>query len=251
MKTPMGKWTLLLASLISMAASAFQSDLDTTASNLYFQDHERSQLNSKETLDGINQIKEELKALLDAHVQPAMHQEFYLPVLFEPGRLLVGLTDDALKLLAPKFDKDGNLDATKPTGIPAFDTLNAKWKITEYQRKWSSQRHIAAVFDAATNPYLVGDDFTKLPEVRYMTPNVASGIGGGTEVRRTGSTSRNRNRPPTVYVLTLGWGDCPAGCMAVHRSYFEVSVRPDGTTITKVGEAGTPLTPEMRAEYYK
>jgi hypothetical protein len=50
--------------------------------------------------------------------------------------------------------------------------------------------------------------------------------------------------PPEGWRVTyrVGWGDCPAGCIDEHTWTYEVSR--DGT-VTFLGEAGTPLSPEI------
>jgi hypothetical protein len=42
--------------------------------------------------------------------------------------------------------------------------------------------------------------------------------------------------------LTVGWGDCPAGCIERHLWTFEVT--PDGT-VTKVGESGDEVPTDL------
>ena len=44
--------------------------------------------------------------------------------------------------------------------------------------------------------------------------------------------------------LTVGWGDCPAGCINRHTWTFDVT--PAGT-LTLVEEGGAPLPPELPA----
>jgi hypothetical protein len=44
-----------------------------------------------------------------------------------------------------------------------------------------------------------------------------------------------------VVNVTVGWGDCPAGCMAEHTWSFAVA--PDGT-VTVLKETGGPVPPE-------
>jgi hypothetical protein len=44
-----------------------------------------------------------------------------------------------------------------------------------------------------------------------------------------------------VVNVTVGWGDCPAGCMAEHT--WSYAVAPDGT-VTVLKETGGPVPPE-------
>lgn len=42
-------------------------------------------------------------------------------------------------------------------------------------------------------------------------------------------------------IVTVGWGDCPAGCIERHTWTYDVSAFGD---VTFVGEAGAPIPPE-------
>lgn len=245
---------LTLGAFVSVAHGArAPKTLDTTATSLYFIDNPKAELASKQTLDAVAGIKKELQALLDTHVVAAKHEEFYLPSPFVYGVLHVRVTDTVWAALAPGIDKNGILDVSGSIGFPALDALNRKWNITQYKREYPFSTHFKVSFDPGINPHLVADSFAAASEVKWTAPSSLAFIGGGTAVTRITPKTLSRNFPPPLYVLTLGWGDCPAGCMALHRRYFEVRIEqfPDAVKVRYVGEAGAPLPADMLAEYYK
>jgi hypothetical protein len=253
MRAIFGIWmslSLIIGASVAHGART-PATLDTTASALFFLESPRAELASPKTLEAIASIKEEVTAVLDARVVTAKHSEFYLPPYFDLGHISVGFTDDMMKKLEALLGANGEIDVTSPLGIPELDTLNAKWKATRYKKPYPFSRNLQVHFDPAFNPRVVADAFGTLASVRWAEPSSLSFIGGGTELSRIAPASRGRNHQPTLYVLSLGWGDCPAGCMAVHRTYYEVYHRPQGVEVKLVGEAGAELPPAVRAEYYK
>lgn len=137
--------------------------------------------------------------------------------------LIVALKDDAD--WADAWRMGGRL-----TGNPAVDTL-----ITEYDlslrsyHRWSS--YDAAVLRSEAPLYIpaLAELFARIDGVRYAEPN---GFGGDSDdIRAT--------------VLTHGWqldfsvgyGDCPAGCIHRHTWSFEVE---SSGRVTFLGASGDP-----------
>lgn len=255
MKPLLTKWIATALAFAAMSAAHGARDpmtLDSTATSLFFRDNPKAELKAPRTLDQIARIKEELITVLDARVVTAKHEEFFLPEPFLYGVINLGLTDAMLAALEPKFDANGVLDVSASIGFPELDAANRKWNVTKYVKGYKGAKHVKVHFDTGINPHHVADTFRGATDVRWAEASSLSGIGGGTDVRRISNQRNGRNYSPSVYVLTLGWGDCPAGCMAQHRSYFEIQHKePSGLKAFLVGEAGTPLPADMRAEYYK
>ncbi len=240
---------LMLAGLAEGARPT--ATLDSTALSLHMRENPKAELSTPETLKAVANIKEELKAILDKHVVSVKHEEFFLPEPYEFGVVLVRLNDAAYKTVEPLLAPDGTLDVSKSIGLPAVDALNRKWNITKYTKnKWST--HFRVEFDKGINPQIVADSFGGAADVKWAQANGLRAIGGGTDVRRIAPVRYDRNYGPTIYVLSIGWGDCPAGCMAINRRYFEVRTSElDPTSVKHVGQGGAPLDAATETEYYK
>lgn len=247
----MKRITALIVALCGAAlfAAAGDNTLDTTANALFFHDNPRAELASKETVAAIELNKKELGAVLQKFVVESAYPAFYSPEWFRRGVASVTFQDSLEDQLKAKLDANGVLQL--PTGIPAIDAFTTQWHVTEYRRRYNFSKSFDIAFSPDVNPFFVTDALRKLSEVRYAQPSQLSFIGGGTEVIRLSTTNYTRNRQPTVYVLAVGWGDCPAGCMAVHRLYVEAITNFEGVHLRKVGETGPEFQPGEREKYLK
>lgn len=242
---------LIVLSQPALARQPAPATLESTARALYLQDNLDADLDSPEMNKAVATIKEEVEAVLDQFIQSGSQGAFYTYEPFVRGQIVVRFSDSISGKLIPLLDEKGEFDATQPTGMSALDQLNKKWNIISYSKPYKFSPSLTLTFSKKQNPHPVAAAFKEVAGTKYAVPNGLSYIGGGIELKRISVTNRTRNRLPTLYVLSIGWGDCPAGCMAVHRIYVEVTHDIQQVKVAKVGSAGTPLTPELKQRYLK
>lgn len=113
------------------------------------------------------------------------------------------------------------------TGNAQIDVLMGK-----YNLQLNSCRYDAAsIFSLQPiNTYALSNKFLGISGVRTSEPN--SYIGGGDDIRA------EIKDPYLLYVFTVGWGDCPSGC--INRHYWDVAVEYNGNVIF-LREYGDPI----------
>lgn len=103
--------------------------------------------------------------------------------------------------------------------ITGNDTLDSI--ITQYEFELSGKaRYGFAVLVTKTplNMRALEQEFIKIAGVRYAEPDGA--LGSGNDITAT------LNMDIKHYTFTIGWGDCPSGCMS--RRFWEFSVSTNG-----------------------
>ncbi|HYV91770.1 MAG TPA: T9SS type A sorting domain-containing protein [Chitinophagales bacterium] len=120
-----------------------------------------------------------------------------------------------------------------PTGEASVDSLisNYHLNLTDYFACDFVQYHIA-VFHSDSNYNIVAlsNRFEMIPGVNYSEPN--SYFGDGNNI----TDSVNANFVELIY--SLGWGDCPSGCIA--RRYWKFHIYYD-CSVEYIGSYGSPL----------
>ncbi len=117
------------------------------------------------------------------------------------------------------------------TGDARVDALIRKYQLRLGRfYEWSFGPAAVLVSDPPVNIEGLAALFAALPDVRYAEPN---GYGGdGNDIR----ASRLRDAWQMRY--SLGFGDCPAGCINRHSWTFDVT---DQGSVTYRGSSGDPL----------
>lgn len=91
---------------------------------------------------------------------------------------------------------------------------------------------IAALYSPKpVNTYALSKKFVGIDGVRISEPNGYMGDGNNIEAKILKSHIN--------YIFSVGWGDCPSGCMSRH--YWEVTVEYNGT-VKLIKEYGDPLS---------
>lgn len=118
------------------------------------------------------------------------------------------------------------------TGNARIDALLRRYDLSlERFYDWSTDD--AAVLQAAAplNIAALAAEFAPLAGVRYAEPNGYGGDGNDIGAERIAGAWR--------LAYSLGFGDCPAGCISRHFWTFEVS---DAGNVTYLGSSGDPIT---------
>lgn len=234
-----GSWGLfrsvVLAGFVvaSFARGALpKANIDTTALALLLAADPLSDLSDSTVQKQLSGLKQETQFIFDEVLTRAGQQNFFLspPVVF--GMVILGLDEPTAQLLQGLPHTNGSIDLTKHrTGIAALDVLNAKFAATQLKVRYKSAY---VTLNPALNPNRVALEYKNVPGVQYAQANHVGRMGGLIPVQRFG-------RHPSVYVFSVGWGDCPAGCIHTHRRYYEAF----GTQrVAPLAVAGDPLEGE-------
>jgi hypothetical protein len=161
-------------------------------------------------------IRAQVPGLKDVHARP----------LDDLKSLLVYVAPDAPFLAAWK-------QGTVKTGQSALDSLLAQYKATSVQTLTtlnSAQVFVVRFDDPLNTKALIALLTAASPSIVGADGNGA--IGDGNQITRTTADGGKR-----IYAFSVGWDDCPAGCISRHT--WTVTIAADGG-IT-VAESGNPL----------
>lgn len=123
------------------------------------------------------------------------------------------------------------------TGYQPVDDLVLQYDLWPRRNQWCTpdgctyfpSSWIVLRAEQALNTAALAAKFTRIPEVRYAEPN---GVGGdGNRI-----TAEERDAAWRL-TYSVGYGDCPAGCIA--RRFWAFDVHPDAS-VTYVGGWGDP-----------
>jgi hypothetical protein len=161
-------------------------------------------------------IRGQVSGVKDVHARP----------LDDLKSLLAYVAPDAPFLAAWK-------QGTVRTGQAALDDLLTQYKVKSIQ--FLSDLNGAQVFvlrfdDPLNTKALLAPLTAASPSIVGADANGA--IGDGDQITRTTADGGKR-----VYAFSVGWGDCPAGCISRHT--WTVTVAADGGI--SVAESGNPL----------
>ena len=116
-----------------------------------------------------------------------------------------------------------------------LDTLTAEYgpvKIIPFARlSMSDLNFVQLRFERRYNPEKLAPLYTAADGVESAGPNWVGGDGDNIEVSESG------------YIFSVGWGDCPSGC--IHRHYWVFTVV--DSAVTLVNEHGNPLITGLNA----
>jgi hypothetical protein len=118
-----------------------------------------------------------------------------------------------------------------PTGDPTVDTLLARYSLTVGTVYTLHDGDVLLTLGPPEplNIRALAGLFRGIPGVRFAEPNNV--IGGGNDI--SGSIDGSR----VVLDYSVGYGDCPSGCIA--RRFYHFSVHDDGT-VEYLGASGAP-----------
>lgn len=91
---------------------------------------------------------------------------------------------------------------------------------------------IALEADSSINLFALCEKLEEIPGIIYAEPNGA--IGDGNNIEIVINTEDNSIQ----YIFSVGWGDCPAGCISRH--YWKFIVKTTGQ-VQFINEYGSPL----------
>jgi len=113
------------------------------------------------------------------------------------------------------------------TGNAQIDAI-----MEEYNLQLKSCRYDAAsIFSPRPiNTFALANKFLGIPGVRVAESN--GYIGDGSDIKA------EIKDPYLLYIFTVGWGDCPSGC--INRHYWDIAVEYNGNVIFQ-REYGDPL----------
>lgn len=120
------------------------------------------------------------------------------------------------------------------TGQQQIDWLMVKYGLElekYYEFPWGHTVTLAS--SRPINMAALAKRFAAIKGVTYAEPN--GGIGDGPGITAQAGTDH------WLLTYSLGWGDCPSGCIDRHYWYFEVSTSGE---VTYTGSSGTPI-PEL------
>lgn len=205
-------------------------------------------LSDAKTQSRLVQIDQEINALKIDHLTESGQKSFfpnYAP--YSAGQILIKFSEETQAQLAPLFNSEGKIDlASNQTGLSEFDSLNQSHQATELRKGRFNNSAYTLIVGSQQNLNIVAKSYSKLSYTKFAEPNRLGRIGESKMVRRMDS-----QRGPGVYVFSVGWGDCPAGCIASRRFYFETAVKPNGAAAVKIGEAGIFMEPAAIAVLFK
>jgi hypothetical protein len=125
------------------------------------------------------------------------------------NEFIIGVTDTNLTWV--KKWRNGEMI----TGIKELDDLVNKYSITIKRSYKSFPMSFIMYAPQRNNLNALCLLFSKIQGVSFAEPN--GYMGDGNDITAVVGASK------IVYTFTLGWGDCPAGCIASHFWEFEVS----------------------------
>jgi len=154
-------------------------------------------------------IHSDLIAIRNAY--PETNEVHYYPS-WEIGEIFADLTPEAMEQF--KMGEYHGLDALNAVyGLPQITALEGS---------------LCLQFSRPYNPAVLADLYSKADGVIRAYPDRIIRIGVSSDIRVA----------LPHYTLTLGWGDCPAGCIYKHYWLFSVT---DGS-VTLIDEGGDQLT---------
>ena len=228
--------SLLALSILGSSAvyAASAPDLDSTALSITLLEAPLIDLSAPSTQATIAARKADLNAIFDTYLTDAGKSSFYQPTPMVLGEILIKFDDATTAKIDALFAGQTSLVISNAgIGVPDVDALFAADHITSIEKPFSFAYLLK--FPATLNPNLVAKDFSALAAVDYAEVNGLMNFGGY-EVARLGSVPN-----VSVYALTVGWGDCPSGCIAHHRFYFEVGFVNGQVKATRIGDSGEPM----------
>lgn len=117
------------------------------------------------------------------------------------------------------------------TGNPQIDALMENYNLQLSYCCYDA----ASIFSFnPINTYALSNKFLGIPGVRISEPNFY--MGDGADIKAEIKDIY------LLYVFTVGWGDCPSGCLSRH--FWEISVEYDGS-VTLLREYGDPLSKQQ------
>jgi hypothetical protein len=121
-----------------------------------------------------------------------------------------------------------------PTGEPAVDDLLQRYSLSVGSVFRLSQGDVLLTLGSLEplNMAALAPQFRGITGVRHSDPNGA--VGDGNDIR--GSIEQSR----VLLDYSVGYGDCPAGCIRRHHYHF--AVHTDGT-VEYLGASGAPPPP--------
>lgn len=245
--------SILFCSLIPFQFSSFADDeasFEQRAKHLLLEANPQIELTSDEAKEQVEVIKNELDAVFQSTFTETAKQVYAnTPHSFSFGELLLTISDKKTrKKLIEKLNGDETIDLRENTlDIEALDTLNKQYHATEYRLLMEiedSTSFFEVLYATDFNPNLVVQAYNQLDIVESAELNHVLG-GDGAEIERFLTQ-------PTLYKVTLGWGDCLAGCMYGHRFYFETPRDQDeNVSSTMIGSSGDEIPADLRDRYIR
>lgn len=115
------------------------------------------------------------------------------------------------------------------TGNPSIDDLLETYELILVNYHDATNLAVLET-EKALNPFALAARFDAIPGVLFSDPNGYAGDGNNILAVRDGETVR--------LTYSLGWGDCPAGCIYRHHWQFVVV---GASTVNFLDEFGDPL----------
>jgi hypothetical protein len=141
---------------------------------------------------------------------------------FEMKRLIVGINTS---FSWTQFWQNGN----PLTGNSQIDSLIITYNINNVEYFAGSVVNLTAI--NPLNMDALGHLFSKIDGVNYAEPN--GGIGGSNDI------DAQLNDEYINYKFSLGWGDCPSGC--IYHHFWEFNVNFNGR-VEYLGSYGDPIS---------
>ncbi|MGE0173137.1 MAG: hypothetical protein AB7T49_10140 [Oligoflexales bacterium] len=224
---------------LAVAANAFagETSIETTATRILVLENHLISFQSEEYATKKEAITKDLTLIFDQKLTDEGKKAFSLPPSAALGEIIIGTSDEYEAVLAPLFPQGSTTLVITPVvdlGNDAIKALVQKYKATSLEKLFDKAYILH--YSQYENPFVVAKEFGEVSALKYAEANSMLGMGAF-DVSKTAEGD---------YVFTIGWGDCPAGCIASNSTYFTV----DSTTgtVSKGSQEGNPIPDE---EYYK
>jgi hypothetical protein len=207
----MNKFMVLVALTLSAPLFAFSVTKTTTAQGLFLQSNPYADFKDPYVTPQIEMITKELDALIASGVITAND---FIPLNYEPGVLFLSFVDATNDALLQALGPDNKLNLkTESTGIADLDFLFKLIGATELKIDQYLSFEISIPTDV--NPRGLALALELSPQVSWAEENGVFSMGGNEPLQRLPGN-------PALDRITIGWGDCPAGCINNAHRYYEV-----------------------------
>lgn len=232
------KKTILLAALSFLILSAtthaqIDTNLESTALRTLVIENPMLDYASADASNAINGRKNEIQSVFNAVLTEAGKKLFFQPLPFVKGRVLLDFSEPVKAKINARFGQNNILNLTRSTtGLTKFDAITTRYRGLTLEKMGSIG--FILQFPANVNPNLVVAELSTLSEIDYA--EVDAVFGGVTVLERQSDSGGNT----ALYILSLGWGDCSAGCSIYHHVSVEVDLTAQ-VPPKKVAETGEPV----------